>query len=575
MFQRPPRVRFGEFEIDEHAGELRKEGIKVRLQEQPLQILQILLDHPGEVVTREDLRKRVWPTDTFVDFDHGINNAIKRLREALGDTAETPRFVETLPRRGYRFIANLQTAKPVANTIQSIAVLPLENLSRDPEQEYFADGLTEALITMLAKIGDLRVVSRTSAMQYKGVHKSLREIARELEVDTVVEGTVLRVGGRIRITAQLINAANESHLWAESYERNLRDVLALQSEIARAIAREIQIKLTPQEHAQLSDVHPVDPDAYEAYLKGRYFWNKRSGNSLGKASEFFRQAVQKDPNYAAAYSGLADCASSAGWFAFLNPEEGFGKGRMLARKALEMDRSLGEAHASLGWALTYYDYDFVSAEREYERSIELNPRYATAHQWFGLLLAPLGRFDEAFTEFKRAIRLDPLSPIIHAAFSWAYYCAHLYREAKEQAERTLDLDTNFTPGWYALGAASMLNGEEALGLSAFQRAVDLSSGAGAYLSGIGWAFAKLGRKDDANAILDQLLKRRAELNYVMALQIAIIYAELHDKHEALRWLENAYEERSAWMVYLKTDARFDSLRSEARFCELMRKMNFS
>ena len=259
--------------MDELAGELRKDGVKIRLQEQPFQILQILLERPGEVVTREDLRKRVWPSDTFVDFDHGINNAIKRLREALGDTAETPRYVETLPRRGYRFVGKSErdTAK-----MRSLAVLPLEDLSHDLEREYFADGLTEALITILAKIGDLRVISRTSAMQYKGVHKNVREIARELDVDTIVEGTVLRVGHRVRITAQLIDAVKESHLWAESYERDLRDVLSLQSEIAQSIAREISVKLTPQEMAQLAEVRPVDPDAYEAYLKGRYYWNKRS-----------------------------------------------------------------------------------------------------------------------------------------------------------------------------------------------------------------------------------------------------------------------------------------------------------
>jgi TolB-like protein len=293
----------------------------VRLQDQPLQILQILLEQPGKVVLREDLQKRIWPSDTFVDFDHGINNAVKRLREALGDTAETPRFIETLPRRGYRFIGSARTSELVAGQhTRSLAVLPLEDLSHDPEREYFADGLTEALITILAKIGDLRIVSRTSAMQYKGVHKSVREIARELEVDTVVEGTVLRVGRRVRITAQLIDATKESHLWAESYERDLRDVLSLQSEIAQAIAREIQIKLTPQERAQLTDARSVDPDAYEAYLKGRFCWNKRSGDSLSKCAECFRHAIEKDPHYAAAYAGLADCASSAGWFGFLSPE---------------------------------------------------------------------------------------------------------------------------------------------------------------------------------------------------------------------------------------------------------------
>src|SRR5437667_1335587 len=254
-------VRFGAFELDQDAGELRKQGTRMKLQEQPLQMLQVLLQRPGEVVTREELQQKIWPSDTFVDFDHGINNAIKRLREALGDAAETPHYIETLPRRGYRFIGKIERETP---KFRSLAVLPLENLSRDPEQEYFAEGLTEALITTLAKIGELRVVSRTSAMLYKDAHKPLREIARELEVDAIVEGTVLRAGDRVRITAQLIDPEKETHLWAESYERHLRDVLQLQAEVAQAIAREIQVKLTPQEQAQLAQSRPVNPDADEA-----------------------------------------------------------------------------------------------------------------------------------------------------------------------------------------------------------------------------------------------------------------------------------------------------------------------
>lgn len=563
-------VRFGSFELDQGSGELRRDGTKVRLQEQPLQLLQILVETPGKLISREELQRRIWPSDTFVDFDHGINNAIKRLREALGDTTETPRYIETVPRRGYRFLGKLERH---AHEIQSLAVLPLENLSPGPQQEYFAEGLTEALITTLAKIGDLRIISRTTAMVYKGIRKPVREIARELEVDAIVEGTVLRSGRRIRITAQLINAVQESHLWAESYERDLRDVLALQSEIAQAIAREIQVKLTPQERVQLSETRPVDPDAYEAYLKGRYYWNKRSGDALGKATECFREAIEKDPSYAAAYAGLADCASSAGWFGFLRPEDGFGKGKTLALKALAIDRSLGEAYASLGWACTHYDYDFVAAERAYERSIELNPRYATAHQWFGLLLAPLGRFDESFTEFKRAIRQDPLSLIIHAAFAWAYYCARLYDDSIEECKKMLELDASFFPAWYALGAPTMFKGDEDQAISAFQRGVELSSRAGAYLSGLGWAFAKVGRRQQALEILDELFANMAQGKYVMPPQVAIIYAELQEKEQAFNWLEKGFEERSPWMVYLNTDPRYDGLRSEPRFCALAQRMN--
>ena len=563
-------VRFGDFELDQEAGELRQNEKKVRLQEQPLQLLQILLETPGKVITREELQKRIWASDTFVDFDHGINNAINRLREALGDTAETPRYVETLPRRGYRFIGKLERDAP---KVRSLAVLPLEDLSHDPAREYFADGLTEALITILAKIGDLRVVSRTSAMHYKGVHKPLREIARELEVDTVVEGTVLRVGKRVRITAQLIDAAEESHLWAESYERDLRDVLTLQSEIAQSIAREIKIKLTPQERAQLAEAPPVDPDAYEAYLKGRYYWNKSSGEALSKGAECFRLAIEKDPQYAVAYAGLADCANRGGWFGFLAPKDGFGKGKELVGKALSITPHLCEAHASLGWALTHYDFDFVEAERAFLRSIELNARYATAHEWFGMLLGGLSRFDEATAEFAKAVRLDPLAPVIHIAWAWIYFHARRYEEALEQSDRTLELDPGFLPSCYLLGTVQMFRGHQELSIAAYKRGVEASSGAPSYLGGLGWAYANAGRKTEARSVLSQLCEMRKQ-RYVMATNMALIHAGLGEKEEALGYLEQGFEERAAWMVYLNTDPRYDTLRSEPRFRELLRRMKF-
>lgn len=398
-------IRFGIFEADFRAGELRRRGVKVKLQEQPLQILQMLVEHPGEVVTRDELQHKIWPADTFVDFEQGLYNAVRRLRDALKDSADKPRFIETLSRRGYRFIG---TVDATPRQIESLAVLPLENLSRDPEQEYFAEGLTEALITTLAKIGELRVVSRTSAMQYKGARKPLPEIARELGVDAIVEGTVLRAGDRVRITAQLIDAPKETHLWAESYERDLRDVLALQAEVAQAIAREVQVKLTPQEQAHLGQVHPVDPEAYEAYLKGRYHWNRRSGEGCGKAIQCFQQTIAKDPTFAPAYSGLADCWSLLGSWSMVAPDEGCGKAKGLALQALERDRSLAEAHASLAWATMWYDYDFSAAENEFERSLELNPRYVTGHTWFGFFLATMGRNEEAYTELKRAHSPRPL-----------------------------------------------------------------------------------------------------------------------------------------------------------------------
>src|SRR5437867_1875898 len=433
-------VRFGPFELDRDAEELRKNGIKIRLQEQPLQILEILLQHPGKVIAREELREKTWPSDTFVDFDHGINNAIKRLREALGDNTETPRYIETLPRRGYRFIGKIEREAP---RFRSLAVLPLENLSRDPEQEYFAEGLTEALITTLAKIGELRVVSRNSVMQYKGVHKPVNEIARQLEVDAVVEGSVLRVGRRVRITAQLIEAANDRHLWAESYERDLRNVLTLQSEVAQAIAREIRVKLTPVDQARFAEVRAVDPDAYEAYLRGRYHWNRRP-SEFAKAIQCFQEAIAKDSTYVAAYAGLADCLSGLNVWGIVPASEGSVKAKALAQKALEMDHSSAEAHVSLAFA-TMYHYDFLTAEREFERAIELNPRYTLAHQLFGWYLCTMDRYEEAYAEFQRAIRLDPLSSVIHAMLGNVLIYARRYDQALKQCAKALELDPTSGP----------------------------------------------------------------------------------------------------------------------------------
>jgi len=438
-------VRFGPFEADLRAGQLRKNGLKVRLQDQPFQILAMLLEHAGEVVTREELHRRMWPADTFTDFDHGLNNAINRLREALCDSADKPRYVETLPRRGYRFIAPVDAGVGLAppalapeeeltaggvrapqgvplpggnggavateagpavvvrelpsqplwplrlaaitamlvvgvavgwyvwhgshsritvarpDRIQSIAVLPLEDLSRDKEQEYFADGMTDALITNLAQIGSLRVISRTSTMRYKGTTKPLAEIARELNVEAIVEGEVLHWGGRVRITAQLIQASTDRHLWAETYERDLRDVLALQGDVAQAIAREIRIKVTPQEQSWLTSKRPVDPEAYEMYLKGYYFWNKRTEAGARRSVEYFQQAVDRDPGYAPAYLGLADGYSLLGNYSLLPSGEAFPKAEAAASKALTIDNGLAGAHAVLGFAILLFDWDWAAA----------------------------------------------------------------------------------------------------------------------------------------------------------------------------------------------------------------------
>src|ERR1700739_728779 len=418
-------LRFGVFELDLRAGELRKHGLRVRLQEQPFQVLATLLEHPGEVVTREELQKKLWPADTFVDFDHGLNKTINKIREALNDSAESPRFVETVARRGYRFLAEVRvlTVDPASGpqvatqphpmtesqdlpdlapshvtgnhhrpsraskmwafaltllliafvgiwkarswnrpsaVIRSRAVLPLESLSGDASQDYFADGMTDELITDLGQISALRLVSRTSVMSYKRTRKPLPQIARELNVDAVVEGTVLRSGEQVRITAQLIKASADKPLWADSYEGDVRDTLALQKKVARDIAEQIRINLTSQEQAALTSVKVVNPEAYEDYLKGRYFWNKRTADGLKKAIDYFDQAIEKDPNYAQAYAGLTDSYALAGdWkYGVLAPKEAFPKAKAAAIKAIALDSTLGEAHISLAFCFTLVQNSF-------------------------------------------------------------------------------------------------------------------------------------------------------------------------------------------------------------------------
>ena len=562
-------IQFGVFDIDLRAGELRKHGAKVRLQEQPLQILQILLEHPGEVVTREELQRRIWPANTFVDFDHGLNNAIKRLREALGDTAEKPQYIETLARKGYRCIATI-SERPLK--IESLAVLPLENLSRDPEQEYFADGLTEAIINSLAKIGALRVVSRTSAMRYKGARKSVREIAQELQVDGVIEGTVQRSGERVRVSTQLIHASTDTHLWAESYDRDLRDVLVLQAELAQAIAREIRVQLTPLDQARFTEARRVDPEAYEAYLKGRFHWNRRSAEGLGTAIQYFQQAVADDPSYAAAYAGLADCLSILGWWTFVPPDDGCGKARDMARRALELDPGSAEAHASLAWATTFYDYNFLVAEREFERSIELNPRYATGHQWFGFYLAMMGRYEEGYAELKRAIRLDPHF-ILNQTLGFVLLFTRRYDQAIDQFKQVINLEPSFAAAHGSLGLAYAFKSRHELAISAVRKAVELSRGAPLFVAGLGEVYADAGYGDDAHQILEQLRELSKE-SYVVPYFVARIHAALGKRDEALDWLETAYRERAPYMVCLSIDPRFDDLRPEPRFQDLLRRMNF-
>ena len=399
--------------------------------------------------------------------------------------------------------------------IKAVAVLPLENMSRDPEQDYFADGMTEALITDLAQIGALRVISRTSAMQYKGTRKPLPEIARELNVDAVVEGSVLRFGNRVRITAQLIHAASDQHLWAKSYERDLGDILALQSEVARAIAKEVKIKLTPHQQARLTCARPVNPEAYEAYLKGRYYWNKFTEEGFKRSLEYFKQAIEKDPVYASAYAGLAESYATLGFFSTV-PKEAFQKAKEAALKALEIDDTLAQAHTSLGLSRLFYDWDRLTAEREFQRALELNPGYALTHHEYALYLMAMARLDEALVEEKRALELDPLSLRINTALGWVFYFARQFQQAIEQYRKTLELDPNFVMAYWQLGLAYEQKAMYKEALEEFQKGVVSSGGGPIYLALLGHGYGVAGKRGKALKILNEL-KQRAEGKYVAPL----------------------------------------------------------
>src|SRR5215831_12890322 len=470
-----PRVRFAAFEVDLQTGELFKHGRKIKLQTQSFLILASLLERPGEVLTREELCQKLWPSGVFVDFEVGLNAAINRLRNVLDDSPEKPRFIETLPRRGYRFIAPVEpSVQERLPQIRSLAVLPLENLTGDLAQEYFVDGMTDALITRLAQIAALRVISRTSAMHYKGTRKKLPEIARELNVDAVVEGSVVRSGSSVRITAQLVYAPSDRHLWANQYERNLTDILLLQAEVASAIANEVQVRLTPQERGRLASARLVNPEAYQAYLRGRLHWNKRTEEGMKKGLELFQQALDKDPSYALSHASVAECYNMMGFWGVAAPHEVSPKAKAAASKALDIDESLAEGHAARGWVQFAYAWDWAGAEKELQRAIELNPGYATAHQWYTHLLAYQGRYEDAFTEVQRTLQLDPLSLVMNSNSAFIYLWARQYDQAIERANRTLECDPYFAPPYLCLGCALQKKGLHAQSLEALSQAVHIS-----------------------------------------------------------------------------------------------------
>jgi TolB-like protein/DNA-binding winged helix-turn-helix (wHTH) protein/Flp pilus assembly protein TadD len=638
-------VRFGIFEVDLNALELRKHGLRLKLPEQPFQILAMLLERPGEIITRDELRNRLWQTDTFVDFDHGLNNAVLRLREVLGDSSDNPRFVETIPRRGYRFIAHVEesfrpppapeseanqvvngtpaaspesaTALPKGRSLlltqrgiavgvvavlviliagviaaryfttrnsnsvmagkqtTSLVVLPLENLSGDQEQDYFADGMTDELIANLAKIRSLRVISRSTAMAYKHTRKPLSEIANELHVDAVVEGTVLRVDKRVRITAELVQVSTDHHLWADTYESQIGDVLALQNRVSSAIVNEIRINLSPQDRERLARNPAIAPEAYENYLKGRYYWNKRTDENLNKAIAYFSQATAQDSHYALAYAGLSDCYSIVGAtiFGSMPVSEAAPKAREAARRALEIDPTLAEAETPLATLKFNYDWDWSGAEDDFQHAIQLNPSYATAYQRYSLFLMAMGRFQDGFNQINKARELDPLSISINFSLGWRLYLARQNDRAIVQLRNTLEMDPSYELPHLVLGQAYEEKGAFDLAIPELQKAVELSHGTPLMVTALAHANARDGRKEEAEKLLAQL-ERDAKTKYVSPHYFAIVYLGLGDNDQAVNWLEKAFADRSNGLVFMRVEPELDPLRFNPRFLALQQRLNF-
>jgi TolB-like protein/DNA-binding winged helix-turn-helix (wHTH) protein/Tfp pilus assembly protein PilF len=646
----PTKLKFGDFELDVAGYELRRSGRAVKLERIPMELLLLLVDRRGQLVTRDEILEKLWGKDTFLDADNSINTAISKIRVVLKDDPENPAFIKTVSGKGYRFIASIPslpdgkdalgspldgvsgasestvaeesalefeskassrprrlwlapaTASLVlavalaawswrdslkrivslspSPVIHSLAVLPLENLTGDASQEYFADSMTDALITDLAQIGALRVISRTSIMRYKGMRKPLPEIARELGVDGIVEGTVVRSAGRIRITSQLIYAPSDQHLWARSYESDQRDIVTLQGEVAQAIAGQVRAALTPEERSHLTRRPTDSPEAYQLYLQGRYSWNQRTPRGVKKSIDFFQRAVEKDPNFALAYAGLADAYNFSNILGVLAPKESSPQAEAAAVKALELDPQLAEAHTALGLVRSHYHFDFLGAQREFLKAFGLNPNYANAHLFYaGAYLTPMGRHEEAIAEMKKALEVDPLSLPLNNMMGETYLWAGDYQKALRQFQRTIDLEPTFPlahffyagllteMGRYEEAIKETQTGELLLGTS--------PEAAGALAAEFQKALQAGGPKRYWQKNLEITLKeyKQAGTGYFPAIGVAGAYARVGDKENAFKWLDKSFEDREGQDITLiRWLPDFKSLHADPKFAGLLRRM---
>jgi len=574
----PRAYRFGEFTLDLDGHRLVSGRGDIPLQPKTFATLRCLVEGQGRLVTKRELHDRVW--GDIAVTDSALSRCIVEVRKALGDAAGQPRYLQTVPRLGYRFIGRVEALDSVSpaplltaagSRRRSLVVLPFVNLSGDAEQEYFTDGFTDLLIADLGRISELSVISRTSAMCYRASPKPLPEIAVELGVDVAIEGSVLRAGNRVRITVQLIDARRDVHLWADSYERDLHDILRLQREVARDVAGAIRVALRPADWTRLDSVRSVDPEAHEAYLKACYFWHKRTAADIGRSVEYYGRAIACDPLYARAYAGLAQASGVAGFFGYVPPSQAFARMKADATTALSLEPNLAEAHACLAAVHLFYEWDWQAATERFLRALDENASHPVTHEWYGWCLLVLGRTGEALAAIGRARQLDPLSARAHVAVGMALYFAREHGRAIEYLELALELDPRFPDAHCGLGLNYHALGRGDQALAEFQEAVTLSARSPEQLASLGFACGSAGRTDDAQALLAEL-EARAAHSYVPAVYFAAIHAGLGKTEDACDWLERAFAERSSWLVFLRIEPWWDRLRTHPRFTDLVRRM---
>jgi TolB-like protein/Flp pilus assembly protein TadD len=568
--------KFGRFRLDGTGRVLFRSDQAIPLSPKAADVLLLLVQNAGSVVEKKELLSTVWQ-DAFVE-EGSLTRTISILRKVLEAGDGRQGCIATVSKRGYRFmlpVTEITEHKGVASEKTLLAVLPFENLSGDRDQEYFSDGLTEEMITQLGQLNPekLGVIARTSAMRYKGSKKSARRIGQELGVEYLLEGGVRRAGRRVDITAQLIQVSDQTHLWARKYERGMGDILAIQSDVAAAIANEIKIKLAPQAEARLERTSIVEPQAYEAYLRGRYLWNQRTEKALHKSLQQFKESIKRDPEYAPAYAGMADAYLSLLDDSYLPPRAATAQARHWAGKAITIDEAFAEPHSSLGHA-HYHEFEWKEAEREFQQSIALNPNYPSAHFYYALYLVAVGRHEEAVAQARKALALDPVSLAVQTNVAIINYRAGRNDQAVEEGCRVLDIDRTYAHAHYVLGRAYVQKGMNREAIQSSRRAVALEGSNLRYVASLAYIYGISGKRNNASELLDKI-RRIMRKRYVSAYLVAICYVGLGKKDEALSWLARAYEERSAENPFVNVDPRLAVLRVDPRFWQILRKLGLT